>query len=106
MTITIEDEDLAIAVTRGVFQGKYKRYRSNAKLKANLAKVVAMIQSAPDYEALKCYRSLACEALTADRQGTHSLRLGYGEKYRLIYRVHESEIEVLFIEISEHYGDH
>lgn len=105
MEIKIEEEDLELAVT-GVFQGKYKKYKSNKTLQTNLNKVIQTIRSASSYEVLCRVKSLNCEALQGDLSGLHSIRLGFKEKHRLICRLEYDAITILLLEISEHYGDH
>lgn len=106
MRIKIEDEDLRLAVVEGIYQGKYKKYRSNKTLHNNLNKAIQIILCADSYATLVCFRSLGCEALTGDMSGKYSLRLGFREKYRLIFELEQEEITILLLEISEHYGDH
>lgn len=106
MDINIEDEDLRLAVMEGIFSGKYKNYKSNKELRNNLIKVISIVRSSDSYETLKIFKSLNCESLKGDKQGLYSIRLGFKEKYRLIFRVEEGGIRILLLEISEHYGDH
>lgn len=105
MIIIIEDEDLEMAV-EGIFQGKYKKYKSNQSFKTEFNRVIQRIRAVQNYSSLVCYKSLACEALTGDRAGTYSMRMGFRAKERLIYTLQENEIYIKLIEISDHYGDH
>lgn len=106
MIIEIEDEDLISAVIDDKFVGKYKKYKSNKDLQRSLSKIINIIRAVKDYDELKLYSSLNCEALKGDKQGFYSLRLGFKAKERLIFTIKDNKIIIVLIEISEHYGDH
>ena len=103
MVIEYVDDELE-ALVNHQYVGKYKPYRSNAKLIRNLDKVIRYIKQAKDINAVSVIRSLAYEPLTNTPHS--SVRVGYDTKYRLIFIEHEDKITLVLIEISEHYGDH
>ena len=84
--------------------GKYKSYKSNAKLIRNLDKVMRYIEAAADIKVVSRIPSLSYERLTNSPYS--SVRVGYDTKYRLIFEENEDKITLLLIELSEHYGDH
>ena len=84
--------------------GRYKTYKSNAKLIRNLDKVIRYIQQATDIKAVAAITSLAYESLTNSPYS--SVRVGYDTKYRLIFEENDDKITLVLIELSEHYGDH
>ena len=84
--------------------GKYKSYKSNAKLIRNLDKAIRFIEQAADINAVSKIVSLAYKPLTGSPHS--SVRIGYETKYRLIFDEHEDKITLVLIELSEHYGDH
>lgn len=98
------DDDELEALINHKYIGKYKSYRSNAKLIRNLDKVIRFLEVAADINAISAITSLAYESLKNSPYS--SVRIGYDTKYRLIFEEHEDKITLLLIEISEHYGDH
>lgn len=84
--------------------GKYKSYKSNAKLIRNLDKVMRYIEAAADIKVVSRIHSLSYDRLTNSPYS--SVRVGYDTKYRLIFEENEDKITLLLIELSEHYGDH
>ena len=84
--------------------GKYKSYKSNAKLIRNLDKVMKYIEAAADVKAVSKIISLDYHPLTNSPYS--SVRVGYDTKYRRIFEENEDKITLLLIELSEHYGDH
>ena len=98
------DDDELEALVNHRYIGKYKSYRSNAKLIRNLDKVIRFLEQARDITAVSAITSLAYESLTNSPYS--SVRVGYDTKYRLIFEEHENKIKLILIEISEHYGDH
>lgn len=103
MRFEYDDEELEALVNHR-YIGKYKSYRSNAKLIRNLNKVVRFLEQAIDINAVSSITSLAYESLTNSPYS--SVRIGYDTKYRLIFEEHEDKITLVLIEVSEHYGDH
>lgn len=103
MQFEYEDDDLEALVNHR-YIGKYKSYRSNAKLIRNLDKVIRFLEQASDINTVSAIRSLAYERLVNSPYS--SIRVGYDTKYRLIFEEHEDKITLILIEISEHYGDH
>lgn len=103
MIIEYNDEELQ-ALVNHKYIGRYKSYRSNAKLIRNLDKVIRYIEQAADIIAVSRIQSLAYEPLTGSPNS--SVRVGYDTKYRLIFKEHEDKITLLLLELSEHYGDH
>lgn len=98
----VDDELEALVNHRYI--GKYRHYRSNAKLIRNLDKVIRYMGQAKDINAISAITSLAYESLKNSPYS--SVRVGYDTKYRLIFDEHEDKITLVLIEISEHYGDH
>lgn len=98
------DDDELEALVNHRYIGKYKPYRSNAKLIRNLDKVMRFLEQAADIKTVATITSLAYESLTNSPYS--SVRVGYDTKYRLIFQEHEDKITLILIEMSEHYGDH
>ena len=86
------------------YVGRYKTYKSNAKLIRNLDKVIRYIKQATDINSVAAIKSLAYESLTNSPYS--SVRVGYDTKYRLIFEEKDDKITLVLIELSEHYGDH
>lgn len=84
--------------------GRYKYYRSNAKLIRALDKVIRFLEAAKDIKEVASITSLAYHPLTG--AAFSSVRVGFDTKYRLIFEEYEDKLTLLLIEISEHYGDH
>ena len=103
MKFEYNDEEIE-ALVNHKYIGKYKTYKSNAKLIRNLDKIIRYIKQATDINAVAAITSLAYESLTNSPYS--SVRVGYDTKYRLIFEEHEDKITLLLIELSEHYGDH
>ena len=103
MKFEYNDEEIE-ALVNHKYIGKYKSYKSNAKLIRNLDKVVRYIEQAANINAVSSITSLAYEPLTSSPYS--SVRVGYDTKYRLIFEEHEDKITLLLIELSEQYGDH
>ncbi len=97
------DEEIEALVNHR-YIGRYKTYKSNAKLIRNLDKVIRYIELASDINAVSAIHSLSYEPLTGSPYS--SVRVGYDTKYRLIFKEHEDKITLLLIKLSEHYGDH
>ena len=103
MKFEYNDEEIESLVNHK-YIGRYKPYKSNAKLIRNLDKVIRYIEQAININAVSSITSLAYEPLTGSPYS--SVRVGYDTKYRLIFEEHEDKITLLLIELSEHYGDH
>ena len=103
MVFEFIDEEIQALVNHR-YVGKYKRYRSNAKLIRNLDKVIRYLEQARNIEDVAAITSLAYETLKSVPYS--SVRVGYDTKYRLIFEEHEDKITLVLIEMSEHYGDH
>lgn len=103
MKFDYNDEEIK-ALVNHKYIGKYKSYKSNAKLIRNLDKVIRYIEQAININAVSSITSLAYEPLTGSPYS--SVRVGYDTKYRLIFEEHEDKVTLLLIELSEHYGDH
>lgn len=84
--------------------GKYKSYKSNAKLIRDLDKVMRYIEAAANIQTVSRITSLSYERLKNSPYS--SVRVGYDTKYRLIFEEKEDKITLILIELSEHYGDH
>ena len=97
------DEDIESLINHR-YIGKYKTYKSNAKLIRNLDKVMRYIEAAADIKVVSDTKSLGYHPLTNSPYS--SVRVGYDTKYRLIFEENEDKITLLLIELSEHYGDH
>lgn len=103
MILEYANEDIKLLV-RQVYTKRYKKYRSNKALRMDLGKVVRLLASAPDINAVRQMRSLNFEWI-AERQ-CYSVRVGYSSKFRLLMDVREETITLILIELTEHYGDH
>lgn len=103
MVFEFLDDELE-ALVNHEYIGKYKPYRSNAKLIKMLDRVMRYLEAASDINEAAAIKSLAYERLKGSPYS--SVRVGYDTKYRLIFQVHENKIKLLLIELSEHYGDH
>lgn len=97
------DEEIEALVNHR-YLGKYKSYKSNAKLIRDLDKVMRYIEAAADIQTVSRITSLSYERLKNSPYS--SVRVGYNTKYRLIFEENEDKITLLLIELSEHYGDH
>lgn len=103
MIIEFNDAEIEALVNHR-YIGRYKPYRSNARLKRDLDKVIRYIETAKDIQAVAAINSLDYHPLTNSPYS--SVRVGYDTKYRLIFDENEDMITLLLIELSEHYGDH
>lgn len=103
MVFEFLDDELE-ALVNHEYKGRYKIYRSNAKLIKNLDNVMRYLDNAADINEVAAIGSLAYERLKGSPHS--SVRVGYKSKYRLIFQEHEDKITLLLIELSEHYGDH
>ena len=103
MLFDYKDEELEALVNHR-YIGKYKSYKSNAKLIRNLDKVMRQLETAADIKVVSNLTSLGYHPLTNSPYS--SVRVGYDTKYRLIFEENEDKITLLLIELSEHYGDH
>lgn len=103
LIIEYKNEDIENLINHR-YTGAYKKLKSNAKLIANLDKVMRYLTSASNVDSLKKIGSLNFEPLTGSPH--YSIRVGYKTKYRLIFDVEENKIKIILIELSEHYGDH
>ncbi len=103
MIIECADKELEELI-KHKYIGKYKPYKSNAKLIRNLDKVIRYLEQAKDINEISTITSLAYEQLVNSPHA--SVRIGYDTKYRLLFNRHEDKITLILIEISEHYGDH
>lgn len=103
MKLECNDDELE-ALINHKYIGKYKSYRSNAKLIRNLDKVIRFLTNAYNIQAVSAITSLSYEPLKGSPFS--SVRVGYDTKYRLIFSEHEDKITLVLIELSEHYGDH
>lgn len=97
------DEEIEALVNHR-YIGKYKSYKSNAKLIRDLDKVMKYLETAADIKVVSGIHSLSYKRLTNSPYS--SVRVGYDTKYRLIFEENEDKITLLIIELSEHYGDH
>ncbi len=104
MDIAFDDDEL-YELVKGNCIGKYKKFRSNAPLKTNLNKVMRILTISPSFEIVKRHRSLNVELLSGNLAGKYSLRVGYNTKYRMIFVTKNNELQLLLIELNEHYGD-
>ena len=82
MVIEFENEEIENLV-KHKYTGKYKKYRSNAKLIRNLDKVIKFLSAAEDIVAVGSITSLHYEPLTGSPNS--SVRVGFDTKYRLIF---------------------
>lgn len=106
MKINFADEELEDFCKTGNGKARlYKRLKSNASFMRDLSKVLRILYDAESIDGIRNIQSLSYEPLKYDRRGTSSVRIGYKSKYRLIFTESESGIEIIVIEISEHYGD-
>ncbi len=103
MVIEFENEEIENLV-KHKYTGKYKKYRSNAKLIRNLDKVIKFLSAAEDIVAVGSITSLHYEPLTGSPNS--SVRVGFDTKYRLIFNEKEDKLTLLLLELNEHYGDH
>lgn len=103
MELEYNDEEIK-ALVNHKYTGRYKTYKSNAKLIRNLDKVIRYLEQAADINAVAVITSLAYESLTNSPYS--SVRVGYDTKYRLIFEENDDKITLVLIELSEHYGDH
>ncbi len=103
MIIEFNDQELE-ALVNHIYIGRYKSYKSNAKLIRNLDKTIRLIEAAKCIKELSFIRSLAYEPLKGSMRS--SVRVGYDTKYRLVFEEHMDKVTLLLIELSEHYGDH
>lgn len=103
MILEYADDELEALINHS-YIGKYKSYKSNAKLIRNLDKVVRYLEQVPDIKMVSKITSLSYESLKSSRYS--SVRVGYDTKYRLIFEEHTDKITLVLIELSEHYGDH
>lgn len=104
MNISFADDEL-YELVKGNCVGKYKKFRSNALLRTNLNKVMRILTASPSFDVIKRHRSLNVEMLTGNLAGKYSLRVGYNTKYRMIFVTENNELQIILIEINEHYGD-
>ncbi len=103
MKIEFDDDELEALVCHK-YIGRYKAYKSNAKLIRDLDKVIRKLEIANGITEVAANASLAYHPLTGSPHS--SVRVGYNTKYRLIFDEHEDKITLLLIELNEHYGDH
>lgn len=103
MYLDFLDDELE-ALINHEYIGKYKPYRSNAKLIRLLDKTIRYLEAASSIKDVAAINSLAYERLKGCENA--SVRVGYSTKYRLIFKEHEDKITLILIELSKHYGDH
>ena len=106
MIIEYADDELKILITTGNSTDKrYKKLKSNATFKKDLAKVMLYLRSVSTAKELANFGALHYEQLKHDLSGKSSVRIGYESKYRLIFEELDLGVRVCLIEINEHYGD-
>ena len=103
MKLDYNDEEIK-ALINHIYIGRYKSYKSNAKLIRNLDKVIRYLETADNINTVSKIASLNYKPLTGSPYS--AVRVGYDTKYRLIFKEHEDTITLLLIELNEHYGDH
>ena len=103
MKLEYIDDELEALVYHN-YIGRYKSYKSNAKLIRNLDKVIRKLMAAKNIAEIANNNSLGYHPLTGSPHS--SVRVGYDTKYRLEFDEHEDKITLLLIELNEHYGDH
>lgn len=103
MNIEFIDKELEALVYHN-YIGRYKAYKSNAKLIRDLDNVIRKLELAKNIAEVAANASLAYHPLTGSPHS--SVRVGYKTKYRLIFDEHEDKITLQLIELNEHYGDH
>lgn len=104
MEIVFEKEYLSELYYKGKCADKHHRYQPD--IVKRYIRAVDILESVENTEALYCFHALHYEALTGDKKGIESVRVG--QKYRLEFRTERVESESVLticniMELSNHY---
>lgn len=106
MKLHFENQDIEDLILR--HKSDFKLYKKLLKVKEfvnDLDKAIFILRNAPDAASLSNFGKLRYEKLKHNLSGLSSIRIGFSTKYRLLFRELDGGIEVVLIEINEHYGD-